>query len=84
MPRFQKRPVVIEAYRTGERVEIPTLEGLMIAEPGDWIITGVAGEKYPCKHEIFAQTYWPADRDADDYWFLKVSEPELEKAHAQP
>jgi hypothetical protein len=28
-----------------------------IAEPGDWIIRGVNGEFYPCKPEIFAQTY---------------------------
>lgn len=27
--------------------------------PGDWIITGVAGEKYPCKDEIFKATYEP-------------------------
>ena len=36
---------------------ITTLEGLMIANPGDWIIKGVAGEFYPCKPEIFHQTY---------------------------
>ena len=38
-------------------VVIPTLEGDMIAEPGDWIIQGVAGEFYPCKPLIFEQTY---------------------------
>lgn len=36
---------------------IPTLEGVMYATIGDWIITGVAGEKYPCKPDIFAATY---------------------------
>lgn len=36
---------------------IDTLEGGLIVCPGDWIITGVAGEVYPCKPEIFAQTY---------------------------
>ena len=36
---------------------IETLEGTMIAEPGDWVIRGVAGEYYPCKPEIFAATY---------------------------
>ena len=36
---------------------IATLEGEMIAKPGDWIIRGVAGEFYPCKPEIFAETY---------------------------
>lgn len=38
---------------------IETLEGRMSASPGDWIIKGVAGEFYPCKPEIFEQTYEP-------------------------
>ena len=36
---------------------IDTLEGGHIVCPGDWIITGVAGERYPCKPGIFEQTY---------------------------
>lgn len=36
---------------------IDTLEGGHIVCPGDWIITGVKGERYPCKDEIFAATY---------------------------
>lgn len=36
---------------------IPTLEGDMRANPGDWIIRGVASEFYPCKPDIFAATY---------------------------
>lgn len=36
---------------------IATLEGVMTASLGDWIIRGVAGEFYPCKHEIFTATY---------------------------
>jgi len=36
---------------------IDTLEGTMVAMPGDWIIRGVAGEFYPCKPDIFADTY---------------------------
>ena len=31
--------------------------------PGDWIITGVHGEKYPCKPDIFATTYIPVRDD---------------------
>ena len=38
-------------------IEIPTLEGVMRATPGDWIIRGVQGEFYPCKPEIFEATY---------------------------
>lgn len=40
---------------------IDTLEGGHIVCPGDWIITGVAGENYPCKPAIFAATYEPAE-----------------------
>ncbi len=36
---------------------IKTLEGGHIVCPKDWIITGVAGEKYPCKPDIFEKTY---------------------------
>jgi hypothetical protein len=39
----------------------PTLEGGHIASPGDWIITGVKGEKYPCKPDIFEATYESAE-----------------------
>lgn len=48
------------AYRKGESVTdlfIDTLEGAMYATPGDWIVKGVAGEFWPVKPEIFAQTY---------------------------
>lgn len=39
---------------------IETLEGVMRAEVGDWIIRGVKGELYPCKPDIFEATYDPA------------------------
>lgn len=38
---------------------IETLEGVMIAQPRDWIIRGVKGELYPCKPDIFEATYEP-------------------------
>lgn len=38
-------------------LEIETLEGTMKALPGDYIIKGVKGEFYPCKPDIFEQTY---------------------------
>lgn len=41
-------------------LQIPTLEGVMTAQPGDWIIKGVKGEFYPCKPDIFTATYEPA------------------------
>ena len=38
-------------------LKIFTLEGTMSARVGDWIIRGVKGEYYPCKPEIFEETY---------------------------
>ncbi|MBO4228040.1 hypothetical protein [Bradyrhizobium neotropicale] len=43
---------------------IATLEGMMRADVGDWIIRGVKGELYPCKDDIFAKTYEPAEDGA--------------------
>jgi hypothetical protein len=40
---------------------IRTLEGVMRADPGDFIIKGVNGEFYPCKPDIFALTYESVD-----------------------
>lgn len=37
--------------------EIKTLEGVMTADVGDYIIQGVKGELYPCKPDIFEKTY---------------------------
>lgn len=43
--------------QTPAGIYLPTLEGLMLAQPDDWIICGVKGEVYPCKPDIFEQTY---------------------------
>ena len=59
--KFRKKPVVIEAYRTDKEMVIHTLEGDMTAQAGDWIITGVNGEKYPCKPDIFEKSYEPVE-----------------------
>lgn len=83
MPKFRKKPIIIEAVRVpmpdefyewgyvwgflgsgndwnvseNKGVEIHTLEGVMTANPGDWIIRGIKGELYPCKDDIFRATY---------------------------
>ena len=44
-------------YYNNDYIAIPTLEGMMVARPGDWIIRGVKGELYPCKADIFEATY---------------------------
>lgn len=37
--------------------DISTLEGVMRANVGDWVIRGIKGELYPCKPDIFAKSY---------------------------
>ncbi len=48
-------------FTTGNFLNIETLEGMMLANPGDWIIRGVKGELYPCKDDIFRATYEPVE-----------------------
>ena len=55
--KYRKKPVVIEAFQTDKEMIIHTLEGDMKASVGDFIITGVNGEQYPCKPDIFEKTY---------------------------
>jgi hypothetical protein len=43
----------------GYVMRVRTLEGSLIASPGDWVIRGIKGELYPCKPDIFAATYEP-------------------------
>ena len=51
---------------SGQFAWISTLEGELKVSPGDWIITGVKGEKYPCKPDIFEQTYELVEGSGDD------------------
>lgn len=55
--QYCKLPIPITAYQTDKEFDIETLEGTHHASIGDWIITGVKGEQYPCKPDIFAKTY---------------------------
>ena len=47
----------LDKYSPPSELFIKTLEGVMHAAVGDYIIRGVQGEFYPCKPDIFAQTY---------------------------
>ena len=72
MTKYRKKPIVIDAEQFFQNKEpypegvkgaegyacwIETLEGNHDVTDGDWIITGVKGEKYPVKDEIFEITY---------------------------
>jgi len=73
MARYQKKSLVVDAvqwFKPGDHPavgsdggggnQIETPEGRLRVEPGDWIITGVAGENYPCKPDVFQKLYTPA------------------------
>lgn len=49
--------VPIACPDTTHHLSIPTLEGDMKGSSEDWIIQGISGEFYPCKPDIFKQTY---------------------------
>lgn len=80
--KYRKKPVVIEATqfiesapwpvgvcrRPGEtQAYIETLEGPLNVSEGDWIITGVKGERYPCKPDIFEATYEPVSERREPF-----------------
>lgn len=55
--KYRKKPLIVEAYVATEEEYIETLEGTMKADIGDYVITGVKGERYPCKPDVFHKTY---------------------------
>lgn len=57
MAKYRKKPVEIEATQITRPMTVETLEGVMRGNPGDWLITGVKGEQYFCKDDIFQMTY---------------------------
>lgn len=62
MAKYRKKPITIEAEQwfpseDEQHKIIKTSEGNMFVHPGDWIVTGVNGEKYSCKPDIFEKTY---------------------------
>jgi hypothetical protein len=55
--RIHRHPIT---HENDDCYLIPTLEGTHKMQRGDMLITGVKGEIYPCKADIFAATYVPA------------------------
>ena len=76
MGRYVKNQLVVEAVRWFKPGDHPavvtdpeddsigyvdTPEGRLRVEPGDWVITGIAGEHYPCKSDVFGRLYRPVE-----------------------
>jgi len=62
-------------------LNIRTLEGDMIAVLGDWIIKGIKGELYPCKEDIFNETYDVVEEETEELKSRCVSYQENEKRY---
>jgi hypothetical protein len=56
-PAVKQSASTVESDGVTPQAYIETLEGQMLVTAGDWIITGVKGEHYPCKPDIFEATY---------------------------
>jgi len=54
---YRAKPLIKKALRLTCSQEIFTLECTMKAEAGDWLIMGIKGELYPCKDDIFRESY---------------------------
>ena len=57
MAQYRKRPIVVDAEWMSEPFLVETLEGCMQGPAGDYLITGVEGEQYPCAASVFEATY---------------------------
>lgn len=55
--QWRKLPVVVTAQRMREPFVCVTMEGELAGKAGDWLMTGVRGEQYPCDDGVFRQTY---------------------------
>lgn len=81
MAKFKKKPIVVEAVAAVNEFEIETPEGAMQVKRGDMIITGVTGEMYPCRLDIFLNTYEIMDDEGQQVIELawKMADPEVLK-----
>jgi hypothetical protein len=55
-----RRVGVVRAWRVSETTVVRTIEGRALAQPGDWIVQGPGGERWPVRHEQFSQGYVPS------------------------
>ena len=81
MAKFKKKPIVVEAVAAVNEFEIETLKGAMRVNRGEIIITGVTGEMYPCRLDIFLNTYEIMDDEGQQVIELawKMADPEVLK-----
>ncbi|WP_196121307.1 hypothetical protein [Anaerobacillus alkaliphilus] len=71
MPKFRRKPLVVEAVKITSPITIDTAEGKMTGKTGDYLITQADGAQYPCNSETFEQMYEPVKsyNDAKKYMY---------------
>ena len=62
--RAYRKKTLTFAVRLDEAFTVQTLEGLHTGKAGDWLAIGAQGEMYPIDHEVFVETYDPAEAEA--------------------
>jgi hypothetical protein len=55
--KYRSLSAAVDAFRTPCALEIPKDDGVMRAEPGDWILIDESGEQHRCTPDVFAETY---------------------------
>ena len=66
MARFRKKPVIVDAVRIKHKAIIEGPIGYRAGKPGDWLITGVADQRYFCDDDLFRATYDPVNGEAQE------------------
>lgn len=57
MRRFVKKPIIIQAMQIADPFIVDTLEGRHSGQPGDYLVVGIKGERYPVRKDIFEESY---------------------------
>jgi len=57
MPRYRRKPVVVEAIKMSRPISIETEGNTVKARTGDYLVTEKDGQQYPCNPELFEQEF---------------------------
>ncbi len=73
MPKYRKRPVIVEAVKITRTITIETTNGPITGNRGDYLITEANGEQYPCKADAFEKEFVKIKDSIDVVAILKKS-----------
>ncbi|WP_180271273.1 hypothetical protein [Fredinandcohnia onubensis] len=73
MPKYRKKPIIVEAVKLTRSITIETSNGSMKGLPGDYLITDKDGEQYPCDRDQFEAEYEPVKGKMDIMGIVRKS-----------